>query len=297
MTAGPILRTRARGHPSQTLDEATDDYALGRSEAETARLIRQHQIYGPITRQLLTAAGITSGMRVLDVGSGAGDVALLLADLVGPSGQVVGVDMNGEILDTARARVRATGWSNVQFVQGDVRDRGQHDQLGSGFDAVVGRWILMYLPDPADFIRRCAARLRAGGIVTFIESDLRSGAQTFPPAPLHEELARWMTPEVDLPGPQPTMGPLLFSTFLAAGLPTPELRMAAPVGGGPDWPGYAYLAESVRSLLPFMEQVGVVPPGSVEVDSLEERLRAEVVERDGIQQLPSVIGAWSRRTS
>jgi SAM-dependent methyltransferase len=193
--------------------------------------------------------------------------------------------------------VRATGWRNVEFVQGDVRDRGQHDQLGSGFDAVVGRWILMYLPAPADFIQRCAARLRSGGIVTFIESDLRDGAQTFPAAPLHEELARWMTPDVHLPGPQPAMGPLLFSTFLAAGLPTPELRLAAPIGGGPDWPGYAYLAESVRSLLPFMEQVGVVPPGSVEVDSLEQRLRAEVVDREGIQQLPSVIGAWSRTTS
>jgi 2-polyprenyl-3-methyl-5-hydroxy-6-metoxy-1,4-benzoquinol methylase len=68
------------------------DYALGRSAAETRRLIAQHQIYGPITRRFLTAAGVSAGMRVLDLGSGAGDVALLLADLVGPQGRVVGVD-------------------------------------------------------------------------------------------------------------------------------------------------------------------------------------------------------------
>src|SRR5215216_3225626 len=89
-----------------------DSYALGRTERETRRLILQHQIYGPITRRFFMAAGIGAGMKVLDVGSGAGDVALLLADLVGPRGRVVGVEMNPEILDTARARVASVGWTN-----------------------------------------------------------------------------------------------------------------------------------------------------------------------------------------
>src|SRR5262249_52872410 len=63
-----------------------DTYVLGRTDAETKRLILQDQIYGPITRGFFQAAGIGMGMKVLDVGSGAGDVALLLADLVGPRG-------------------------------------------------------------------------------------------------------------------------------------------------------------------------------------------------------------------
>ena len=83
----------------------SDSYFLGRSEAETQRLIRQAQIYGSLTRQFLATAGITAGMKVLDVGSGAGDMALLLADLVGPLGSVVGVEINPTILDTARVRV------------------------------------------------------------------------------------------------------------------------------------------------------------------------------------------------
>ena len=87
----------------------TPEYALGRSEAETQRLILQHQIYGPLTRQFLIGAGVGPGMTVLDLGSGAGDVALLLADLVGPQGRVVGIDTNAKILDVARARVRAAG--------------------------------------------------------------------------------------------------------------------------------------------------------------------------------------------
>ena len=96
---------------SELPSDASDGYVLGRSDAETRRLIVQHQLYGPFTRQFLTAAGITAGMKVLDVGSGAGDVALLLAELVGPQGRVVGVDTNAEILDTAASRVQAAGWT------------------------------------------------------------------------------------------------------------------------------------------------------------------------------------------
>jgi SAM-dependent methyltransferase len=100
--------------------DPADGYALGRSEADTRRLIVQHQLYGPFTRQFVTAAGVTAGMKVLDVGSGAGDVALLLAELVGPQGQVVGVDTNPAILDTGRSRVEAAGWTTVRFLAGDA---------------------------------------------------------------------------------------------------------------------------------------------------------------------------------
>ena len=125
-----------------------DSYPLGRSAAETRRLILQHQIYGPLTRQFLVAAGITRGMKVLDLGSGAGDVAMMLADLVGPQGRVVGIDVNGDILDTARRRAAAAGWTNVEFVTGDL----EHLDVATDFDAVVGRWILMYLAEPADLL-------------------------------------------------------------------------------------------------------------------------------------------------
>jgi ubiquinone/menaquinone biosynthesis C-methylase UbiE len=154
--------------------EPVDSYALGRSEAETWRLIVQHQLYGPFTRQFLTAAGVTAGMKVLDVGSGAGDVALLLAELVGPQGQVVGVDTNAAILDTGRSRVEAAGWTTVRFLAGDALAL----ELDGDFDAVVGRWVLQYTPDPAALLRRARDRLRPGGIVAFQEIDLST-----PPGP------------------------------------------------------------------------------------------------------------------
>ena len=118
----------------------TDDYyMMGRSEAETRRLLAQSRLYGPFTRRLLHEAGIAKGMRVLDVGSGAGDVALLVAEMVGPEGKVVGVDQNSEVLKTARARARAAGAINATFLEGDISDLVMEEE---GFDAVVGRLVL-----------------------------------------------------------------------------------------------------------------------------------------------------------
>ena len=61
-----------------------DDYLLGWSEQEVTRLIWQGELFRPFTRRLLEEAGLKPGMRVLDLGSGAGDVAMLAAELVGP---------------------------------------------------------------------------------------------------------------------------------------------------------------------------------------------------------------------
>src|SRR5215204_5640520 len=96
---GALVFSAACEGTSMDTPQQQSVYLLGRSDHETARLQRQAQLYGPLTRRLLVEAGIGSGMRVLDVGSGAGDVALLVAEMVGPMGQVVGVDTNAHILN------------------------------------------------------------------------------------------------------------------------------------------------------------------------------------------------------
>ena len=88
------------------------------------------------------------------------------------------------------------------------------------------------------------------------------------------------------PGPDPEMGLKLFKKSWEA-----FLRRDVPVGGGP---GYAYVAATVRSLLPFLERAGAVSAEEVGVDTLEDRLRAEVVGQDGVQLLPAIVGAWAR---
>jgi hypothetical protein len=184
------------------------------------------------------------------------------------------------------------GWENVAFLDGDVTSI----VLDDDFDAVVGRWILMYLPDTAAVLRGLVDRLRTGGVIAFQENDFTYPPTTFPPAPLHQQVMRWTTPPPGGGGPDQQMGSKLFQTYLDAGLPAPKLRLDAPVGGGEDWPGYAYVADTVRSLLPMMERMGLVSTENVDVETLADRLRAEALEQRGVQMLPIVIGAWARKS-
>ena len=271
----------------------SDTYVLGRGEAETRRLILQHQIYGPITRRFLSAAGIGTGMKVLDVGSGAGDVALLLAELVGPTGRVVGLDLDNDVVETARARVASAGWGNVTFLCGDALQT----PLDRDFDAVTGRWFLMYQPRPAELVRHLASRLVPGGIVAFQENDFTYPPSVLPPTELSRQIQKWSVPPPGGPGPDTRMGSRLFRVFLEAGLPSPQLHVEAPVGGGPDWPGYDYVAATLRNLLPALQQGMGIDPAEVDIDTLAARMRDDVLTRQAVQMLPIIFGAWARKSA
>src|SRR5215472_18655736 len=110
------------------------DYPLGHTDAEHERLIRQAARLAPITERFFRRAGIGRGQRVLDLGSGVGDVAMLVARIVGPSGEVVGIERDGISVARAKARVAEAGFLNVSFTQTDVNEIVS-DKL---FDAAVG---------------------------------------------------------------------------------------------------------------------------------------------------------------
>ena len=94
-------------------------YALGSTDAEHERLIWQAERFAPLTERLFREAGIGPGQRVLDIGSGVGDVALLAARLVGSSGEVVGIERDARSIARAQARVTDAALHNVRFVQRD----------------------------------------------------------------------------------------------------------------------------------------------------------------------------------
>ena len=266
-------------------------YLMGRSEAETRRLMAQHRLYGPFTRRLLEEAGIGEGMKVLDVGSGAGDVALLAAELVGPMGHVVGVDRDPEVLKTASARAEAAGLANVSFYVGDLGEDIPEDD----FDAVVGRLVLLYIPDPTSALKGLVERLKPGGVVAFGEFNfLPESVVAYPPTPTSESLWAWMQGVVRGIGLDPAAGYHLRDNYLEAGLPEPEMSVCAPVGGGPDYLGYDHGAEALRSMLPLVLKLGIATEEEVGIDSLAERLRAEVVASGGVIKNPDLVGAWAR---
>jgi cyclopropane fatty-acyl-phospholipid synthase-like methyltransferase len=96
-------------------------YAPGHSEHELDRLSHQAEAFEPFTRQLFQQAGITPGMRVLDVGCGSGDVAFLAAELVGLSGEVIGADLATAAVNRATARAQARGIDKCK-----IRGRRSH---------------------------------------------------------------------------------------------------------------------------------------------------------------------------
>src|SRR5258708_36070529 len=98
------------------------DYVLGSTDAEHARLTRQAKTLDPYTERLFRDAGLVRGQRVLDAGSGVGDVALLAASLVGETGKVVGVDRDGIALAKARSWAGAARATNVPCVEAHLTD-------------------------------------------------------------------------------------------------------------------------------------------------------------------------------
>ena len=271
-------------------NEDTTD-TMGRTQAETDRLIRQSQIYSSLTRRMLTQAGLANGMKVLDIGSGAGDVAMAAAELVGPEGRVVGVDVNPEILETARARVAQAGQHNAEFVAGDVHTL----DLGNDFDALIGRFVLMYMADPVETLKHLATCVRPGGIVAFHEisfsPDILSRVLE---TPLAEKLMDWMVGVFAHSGAHTDMAYRLYGMFVDAGLPEPHLEYTALGGGWPGWPGYPYIVDSVQSVLPLLEQFGLATAQEVDPATLPERLRADVVATKSPIVMPMTVMAWTR---
>ncbi|PYJ71654.1 MAG: hypothetical protein DME75_07120 [Verrucomicrobia bacterium] len=265
-------------------------YALGHSEKELQRLSRQGQLLGPFTRQLFKEAGISRGMRVLDVGCGSGDVAFLAADLVGLSGEVVGVDRERTAVDWANARAHRRGTRNLNFIEGDPAEM-EFDQQ---FDAIVGRLVLMYYPDPVDTIRKLMRHVRPEGLIVFQELDLEN-ARSLPVAPLFERSVGWIKQTLSATGARIQLGLELYPVFLAAGLPGPSMRVDALIGGGPQCPAYELVAEVVQSLLPVMEKLKIATAAEVGISTLVQRMRDEVVTLRGLVRSAGFIGAWSRK--
>ncbi|HLI70509.1 MAG TPA: methyltransferase domain-containing protein [Ktedonobacteraceae bacterium] len=271
-------------------DHPIPHYLFGHSAQETQQLQLQARALFPATRHFLQRAGLTQGMRVLEVGSGAGDVALLAADLVGPTGQVIGIEKNPRILETARKRAQAAGVLHVSFQEADLTSL----QVEHEFDALVGRYILQHLPEPATALRQLAQYVRPGGIVVFLEADLTHLGTCVPHAPLFEQVGEWIKEAFRRSGIDTQMGLRLYHVFLEAGLPAPQIACESFIGGGTDWPWYELIAGRVRSLLPALLQHRIATQEEIGIETLAFRLRDALVSQRGVGMAPDLIAAWTQ---
>ena len=268
----------------------TPDYVLGHSERELARLKAQALLIDPVTRRFFKEAGVVAGMRVLDVGSGAGDVAFLAADLVGATGVVVGVDRSVGALEEARKRAVERSAHNVTFRVGDPAEL----DFEQPFDAVIGRYVLQFQNEPAAMLHKLKDRVRPGGLIVFHEIDW-GGVGSFPPVPTFDRCGRWGAETLRRHGTESRMGARLHATFQGAGLPPPTMRLEALLGGGEKAAGVVSLVTGViETLLPEMERLGVATSTEVAIDTLIERIIKEAVATDSIVIGHNQIAAWSR---
>lgn len=270
---------------------ASSAYVMGHTDHERRRLSLQACVLNPLTRDFLRRAGISAGMRVLDLGSGVGEVSLIAAALVGPHGHVTGLDFDPQALEIARARSLENGYEHVTFEACSIDDHRSERP----YDAVIGRHILIHVPDVLATLRQAVASVHTGGIVAFQEYDLSRGVPPFPETPtswrVHQlfiDLFARITRHADI-------GVRLYHLMVEAGLPAPEARAECPIDGGPDSPFYEWYAETTRSILPHLEAAGLATATELDVDTLADRIRAEAVAaRSGIVG-PMMVGVFARK--
>jgi 2-polyprenyl-3-methyl-5-hydroxy-6-metoxy-1,4-benzoquinol methylase len=272
-----------------TTTNSNGNYALGYTNSEHDRLIRQAKRIAPYTERLFREAGVGPGQRVLDLGSGVGDVSMLLARMVGPSGEVVGIERDAGSIARSNARVSEAGLRNVRFTQADV-----NQSVGEKpFDAAVGRFILMFLPDPASVLRSLTQLVRPGGIVVFQEPTwiplLAFGARL----PLWFKLLSSIHETFLRSGVNPEMGPDLYHIFKEVGLPAPAMHMETPLGSDATFAGL--ICDLISSVRPLAQQHNVSFDALGDLDTLSDRIQAEVAASNTVVSFVPLVGVWARK--
>jgi len=272
-------------------------YALGDSLPERERLLKQAERLRLHTRRFLQDAGLTIGMRVLELGCGPGEVTALLAELVGPEGGVVALERSPVMLAQARDRANALGLNQVSFRECALdTTMALPIPRDPPLDALVGRLILTHLPDPATILRRALAHVRPGGVVAFQEADFTLSDHfrdlQHDRLPLVHQVCQW----IDLAGRDTSMnrhmGRDLHGVFLRAGLPAPVVTFHTEVYGGLSENRVKNTVMILRNLLPRLLELGVRAE-QIDLDTLEERLFAETTASDLVQARASIASAWA----
>ncbi|OMC43597.1 class I SAM-dependent methyltransferase [Mycobacterium sp. IS-1264] len=264
-------------------------YVLGHADVEVQRLLLQARLYDGYTEHALRLAGLRPGMRVLDIGSGPGDVSFIAAGLVGPTGSVLGVDAAPEMVELARARAAEKGLTTVRFMRSAI----DAIALDEPIDAVIGRLILMHLPDPAATLRYLSSLLRPGGVIAFAEIDI-TRARSVPDLPLFSQVTSGIVRAFEAMGLSARFGTTLHNVFAEAGLGAPQLTIGAPIGTAADADILAYGAEVWRLVSPIAEQGGYGLDDLGDMAEFVPRFREEALAASALITMPSIITAWTK---
>jgi len=167
--------------------------------------------------------------------------------------------------------------------------------LDDEYDAIVGRFVLIYLQDKATVLRRLVKRLHPRGIVGFQEPYFALTGTTEPPVPLFTYACDWCIETFRRAGLDTNIGLKAQRLLLDAGLSDPDLDLTISVGGGPHWGGYQNVADVVRALLPLIIKFGITTEEVVDITTLERRLREAVVQQQAAAMGIGFLSACARK--
>jgi ubiquinone/menaquinone biosynthesis C-methylase UbiE len=273
-----------------TIRRVTKQYAWSNTERERDRLARQGEQLRPATEKLFRAAGIGPGARVLDCGSGGGDVSIIAAEFVTPSGEVLGIERDPNNVEAANRRVADLGLSHVRFETGDIAVPPP-----GPFDAIVGRLVLMYQSDVEAVLRALADRLVAGGVMAFLEFEHMSsaGVMMSPPSPAIDQLSRWMTAGFHATGVPERVASRLPSLLRAVGLiPQPPYELSGLVYHGGDV--VEHVSTLLRGLSGVLTANGIASEDELDIDAFAERVRVEC-GLDPVLMVSPNLAVWAKK--
>lgn len=168
--------------PTAATRPVNGEYVLGTGHDEAVRLGFQHRLWAAHTTQLWERARVEPGQTVLDLGCGPGHATIDLAEIVGPTGQVIGIDESATFLKQLNDLAQARRYKHVQRVLGDVQDLGSCMPGQKAFaDVAFARWTFCFLPDPAAVVRGLSHMLKPGGRLAVLDYFNYERAMTLAP--------------------------------------------------------------------------------------------------------------------
>jgi ubiquinone/menaquinone biosynthesis C-methylase UbiE len=266
---------------------ATPYYTIRGGLPGRERLRILSRVMQPTSLTLFRRVGVGPGMACLEVGCGGGDVALDLARMVGPEGNVIGTDIDPVKLEIARREARAGHVANVEYRPTDITK----DSFEEKFDFVHARFLLTHLPNPGVALAKMWQALRPGGIVVLEDIDFRAHF-CHPDCPAFWRYIELYSEIVKRRGGDANIGPRLPSLLSEAQFENIQMNVVQPAG----------ISGEVKLMAPLtMENIAdaVVAEGltdRTEVENLVVKLYEYACTPYTVSSMPRVVEAWGCRS-
>ena len=259
---------------------------MGRTSDEYERLRRQSKMFEPITQSVLDRMGLSTGMSCLDLGCGPGEVMRLMAERVGPTGRVVGIDVDDRLGTEMLSILHGSGYEQCSFVAGKVQGL---EQIETGyFDLVFARFLLLHLEDPVLALHKMYSRVKPGGRIA-VQDFYFPTMDSYPTVEALVEFGTVFFGVYDKEGRETRMGLKLPAFFIEAGIGAPD---GTDVAGFLHTAGINMIAAVYRSVLPLALKHGITTPERSDW-FFEEIRKLECTNQYVLS--PSLVSAWKQK--